>query len=196
MAGTTGAQAKRQGRAGQLSSYLIGFVVCVLLPAFITIIAPLSFVTLRYDGEVVSASATRFVYLVVPYHTERLGEVSLVEYSERAGGRERQRRVGEDSRYVHVEGEAALIISGGAGEIVVPVSPVNIDRVVAQAEAFVANPDRAGLSLFAVANWKVSIIAGGLFSLLTLLYVAGSAIAIGRWIWRRAAGPRRRASAA
>jgi hypothetical protein len=57
---------------------LLGIVFLVLFPAFVTIIAPTSRVSLAYDGKAVSAAVQPLVSLTIPYRTTRLAAVTHV----------------------------------------------------------------------------------------------------------------------
>jgi hypothetical protein len=166
---------------GQRFAYTIGFIFCVMFPAFVTLIAPVSTLTLSWDGEQVEASTTRFVYLVVPYATTTLSDVRSADTALRPAHTEPE--PGRSSSTT-VEGEAHLQLSGPQGQLTIPISPINVESAQRSVEAFLAQPNRAGLRLLAVANWKFSVIAGGLLSLLTLLYVVGCVLALGRWLVR------------
>jgi len=165
----------------QRFAYVIGFIFCVLFPAFVTLIAPVSTLTLSWDGEQVDASTTRFVYLVIPYATTTLSDIRSADtaltpaHTERKPGR---------SSSTTVEGEAHLQLSGPQGQLTIPISPINVESAQRSVEGFLAQPNRAGLRLLAVANWKFSVIAGGFLSLLTLLYVVGCVLALGRCLVR------------
>ncbi len=180
----------RRSKPAAVAPVVLGFVCCVLLPTFITLIAPISVVRLERDGEHVSATVTRLAYMVVPYRTERLGQVLRAEQTSRSGRVERTYSTERGNHPTYVEGEATLILSGPGGTILTPVSPVNIDSVTRRAQAFIDRPTAEGERFLVVANWKVSVLAGGLFNLLMVLFVGGSAVSIGRWVARRAGAPR------
>ncbi len=59
------------------------------------------------------------------------------------------------------------------GTAEVSVSPVNIKSTVDRSEAFLKDPSATELKLTVIANWKFGLFAGGLVSLLTVLYVVG-----------------------
>jgi len=146
----------------------VGFIVCVLLPAFVTIIAPITRVTLSYDGKTVSASARWFVYCLIPYRVTRIANVTDIS-SEFTAGKIEQRR----SRQVRTEDTASLIFSNQEENMVIPISPINNDSALKRVEAFLAAPHAEGLRFWAVANWKFSLIFGGALSLLAWLYFVG-----------------------
>ncbi len=160
-------------------AFALGFLCCVLFPAFVTLIAPITALTLSWDGERVNASATRFVYIVIPYATTTLADVTAVDTALTPAHTERE-PAGSDT--VTVEGEGKLRLSGPSGSLTVPISPVNRDSAYGAVQAFLAHPNHDGLHLWAVANWKFSVIAGSLLSLLTVLYAVGCVLALSRWL--------------
>ncbi|GAK52800.1 hypothetical protein U14_04057 [Candidatus Moduliflexus flocculans] len=151
----------------------VGFIVCVLLPAFVTIIAPITRVSLSYDGSVVSVSARWFVYCLLPYRVTRLAPVTGISSEFTAGQIERNR-----SRQVRTEDTAALIFSNQEQEMVIPISPINKNSALKKVEAFLAAPDSAGLRFWTIANWKFSLLMGGALSLLAGLYFVGIGMTI------------------
>ena len=90
----------------------------------------------------------------------------------------------EARRNVRSEDEAFLVIHGEPADREVPVSPASIRRVVEKAREFLKDEQATHLRLITVANYKFGILAGGFLSLLTVLYVVGVAISLGRFMWR------------
>jgi len=160
-------------------AFALGFLCCVLFPAFVTLIAPITALTLSWDGERVNASATRFVYIVIPYATTTLADVTAVDTALTPAHTEREPA---GSETVTVEGEGKLHLSGPTGSLTVPISPLNRESAHRAIQAFLAHPNHDGLHLWAVANWKFSVIAGSLLSLLTVLYVVGCVLALRTWV--------------
>src|SRR5262245_62145612 len=74
----TRALPKQATRGDRRFAFTIGFLCCVVFPAFVTIIAPITALTLSWDGERIDASATRFVYIVIPYASTTLADVTAV----------------------------------------------------------------------------------------------------------------------
>jgi hypothetical protein len=64
------------------------------------------------------------------------------------------------------------------------VTPADIDAMASQIEGFLKDGQASDLRLFAVANWKFSILAGGLASSLTVLYVGGLLFGLGQFLLR------------
>ena len=110
---------------------LLGIVFMVLFPAFVTIIAPTSRISLAYDGKNISASVQSLVFLTIPYRTTRLANVTDVSTGFSAGVVERDHSVQGESSEVRTEDSASLTLSGAGPDLRVMVSPVNI-RVAAQ----------------------------------------------------------------
>lgn len=151
-------------------SHILVIFFCVGFPAMVTGIAPVSWIKFERRNGQVSASARICLFFVVPYRTRYVSPV--IDVGERfvAGTVTREER---DRRTVRTKSENQdyLMIRGNGQTAEVPVSPVSIKSVVRKAESFLKDEGATDLKLFVVANWKFSIIAGGLVSLLTVLYV-------------------------
>ena len=151
-------------------SHLLVIFFCVGFPAMVTGIAPVSWIKFeRRDGQV-SASAKICLFFVVPYRTIYVSPVIGVGDRFVEGTVTREER---DRRTVRTksEDEDYLVIRGNGQTAEVPVSPFSIKSVVKKTESFLKEEGATDLKLFVVANWKFSVIAGGLVSLLTVLYV-------------------------
>lgn len=156
---------------------LLALGVCVGVPALVTAIAPVSWVTLeRQEGRVTAVAQTCLLF-VVPFKTATVDPVTGFGDRFAAGTVTRERRPGPD-RETKSEDEGFLVIQGPGQSAEVPVSPVSLDGVLDKANGFLEDPQAAELKLFVVANWKFSVIGGGLSSLLTVLYVVGVTVGL------------------
>jgi hypothetical protein len=167
---------KKKKKNDKTMAQIVGFIVCVLLPAFVTIIAPITRVTLSYDGNSISVSARWFVYCLIPYRITRLTQVTSITSDFTAGRIERSSR--SPNRRIRTENTAALIFSSAEEDMMIPISPVNMESARKKIEAFLAAPNPEGLRFWAVANWKFSLLMGGALSLLAGLYFVGIGMAI------------------
>ena len=86
-------------------------------------------------------------------------------------GTEERRR--SDRRVHRSEDEGFLVIHGEDQTVEVPVTPFNVKSVTKRAQDFLADSQLKELKMTVVANWKFSVFAGGMISLLTVLYVIG-----------------------
>jgi hypothetical protein len=170
-----------------LFGHAIAFFFCVIFPGLVTAIAPVSYVSFERDGEKVVARARVCTLFVIPYQNKRIDPVVGLGDHFIAGTV--GRRVGNRDA-VRSEDQAYLMIHGESEEnyAKVPVSPVNIKSVTEKAEAFLKDPQSTKLNFFVVANWKFSVFAGGLISLLTVLYVVGVTLSILQGLWRLIGG--------
>jgi hypothetical protein len=133
----------------------------------------------------VHASITWNVFFVIPYHRAEVTDVTAVD--DRFHGGELSQvpgNTGEEASRVRSEDEAFLVVHGPSGDREVPVSPVSIRQVVKRARDFLNDDQAKDLRLVTVANYKFGILAGGVLSLLTLLYLLGVVISLGRFAWR------------
>lgn len=157
--------------AGYVVLQLLALAIFVGFPALWTAIAPVSWIRFeRRDGQV-SATARTCLLFVVPFKTRTVAPVTGVGERTVGGTISRERRPGRD-KVTQAEDEGFLIIQANDQFVEVPVTPFNLPSVIEQAEAFLNDPQAAECKLFVVANWKFSVIGGGLISLLTVLYAA------------------------
>lgn len=154
----------------------LGFFCCVILPAFVSAIAPASVVRFTRENERVTAELSTRIYYAIPYRRVTVEDVRSVDDRFHAGTTVRDR----DSRREHQsEGESFLVVHGRDAQAEVSVSPVNIREVLAKAQTFLADPEQTRLSLTVVANWKFGVIAPLLLSPLPILYAVG--LMVGAW---------------
>ena len=162
--------------AARLASFLIhqslALVVFVGFPAFVTGIAPVSWVHFTRHDDQVSATTQTCLLFLIPYKTTNVRSVVSIGDRIAQGTVTQERRSGQPNRRTKAEDEGFLVVQGENETVEVPVTPFNLESVVERSEAFLNDPQSTELRLFVVANWKFSIIAGGLVSLLTVLYVA------------------------
>lgn len=158
---------------GWIGSHLFVAFFCVGFPGFCTAVAPVSWVKFQRTGDRVSARAQVCVFFVIPYKTLVVDSVESIGDRFKGGTESRQRRSGTTDRVTKSEDQGFLVIHGADQVAEVPVTPFNLKSVVKRSEAFLKEPQATELKMFVVANWKFSVIMGGLTSLLTVLWVFG-----------------------
>ncbi len=166
--------------ASLVFSHLFGLFVCFGIPAVVTAIAPVSWVTLQRTGDHVSARARVCLLFIVPFRTADINPVISVGKRTIAGtmGLTERRSGRRPDRYTKSEDEGFLVIQGPGRAAEIPSTPHNLDSVLGKAEAFLQDPKATELQLFMPANWKFSVVAGGFVSLLTVMYLLGLSIAL------------------
>ena len=173
------------GGGGDGFAKVLGFLICVGLPAFWTAIAPVSVTRLNREGDFVRAHTQDHVFFIIPYRTRTVADVTAIDDRFREG--EWDRRSSDPSKHTKSESESFLVLHGHEDAVEVSVSPASIDRVVREANAFLADGSRPALRLITVANWKFSVIFAIPLTLLTALYLFGCALALWRWTHRKEA---------
>lgn len=163
--------AKKTTWLGAIGSQFFVLFFCVGFPGFCTAIAPVSWVKFQRSGDRVSARAEVCVFFVLPYKTMTVDPVVGIGDRFVGGTESRERRSGKRDRVTKSEDQGFLVIQGDDHAAEVPVTPVDLESVIERSEAFLKDPQATELELFVVANWKFSVIMGGLTSLLTVLYV-------------------------
>lgn len=152
----------------------------------VTAIAPVSYIQFEKQGDGVSFTARQCLLFCIPYKIHSIPRVKsignkVIASREKTAEERRRFKSGPGT----IEGEASLIVTGEDDRsTAVPVSPVSIKSVSERAQAFVLEPTEQPLSMFVVANWKFSLIFGGLASLLTVLYVFGIVATIIQGLYR------------
>lgn len=177
----TGGRWRETGWKNWLFGQAIAFLFCVLFPAFVTAVAPISRVWFVRENGVVSATAKTYLLFLILYRTQHVSPVIGIDDRFVAG--KVDRRPGKD-RNTRSEDEAFLVINGEDGNAEVSVTPFNIESVSARSQEFLDNPEATSLKMTVVANWKFSVLAGGAISLLTVLYVVGIAWGLVRGLMR------------
>jgi len=179
-----------------LFNQVLAFAFLVGFPALGTAIAPVSWIKFERREDKVSAHAKTCLLFVVPYKTVTVDPVTGI--SDRfVGGTVRRERRSGPSRETRSEDQGYLVIQGIGQSAEVPVTPFNLDSVVEHSEAFLNEPQAKELKLFVVANWKFSILMGGLLSLMTVIYILtwalGGVIKVIHLVqWTRGVPPERR----
>lgn len=158
--------------AGFLGSQLLAAAVFIGLPALVTAIAPVSWIKYERRGDQVAATAQTCLLFFVPYKTVHVANVTGFNKRIVAGTETRERRTGRSDRVTRSEDQGYLLVQAVAASTEIPVTPHDIDSVIERSEAFLKSSQPSELKLFVVANWKFSILMGGIVSLLTVLYFA------------------------
>lgn len=156
---------------GWIGSQLFVAFFCVAFPGFLTAVAPVSWVKFQRSGDRVTARAQVCMLFIVPYKTLTVDPVIGIGDRFVGGTESRQRRSGRSDRVTKSEDQGFLVIQGEDQVAEVPVTPFNLKSVIERSEAFLKDSQSTELKMFVVANWKFSVLFGGLMSLFTVLYV-------------------------
>jgi hypothetical protein len=178
---------KRTSLGGKIVSQGFVFAFCVLFPGLTTAVAPVSWVKFQRNGDRVTARVQVCAFFVVPYKTMTVDPV--IGISDRSkSDRVTQERRGGKLTNIHTEGAGFLVIQGEGQTAEVSVTPHNLKSVVEQSNAFLVDPQAKEMKLFLVANWKFSVVMGGVLTLLTVLYVVGVVLGFFAIVFRSARG--------
>ena len=163
-----------------LFEFLLGGLVCVGLPALMTAMAPVSWLTFQREDGRVAVTAQTCLFFVIPYRVKKLVDVKQVDTTFHRGELQHKRR--DDGKRGRAEDQAGLVLHGPqeGQDVSVPVSPASIKTVEARVKAFLDDPQQQSLSVFTVANWKVGLIFAIPVCLLTVLYVISWSIWLGQ----------------
>ncbi len=161
----------------------LGMLVVFGFPGAWTAAAPVSWVKFTRSEGRVTARAQTCVFFVIPYKTVTVDPVIGIGDRSVTGSTRTERRSGTD-RKVKSEDMGYLAINGPEDSAEVPVTPHNLKSVTQRAEAFLKDPLSTELKFGVVANWKFSVIGGGLVSLLPLIYLGACAFVVFRGLAR------------
>ena len=179
--------ADRPTLGAMLLQHLIVFLICVVFPGLVTLIAPASWIRFERNGELVSATTRTCLYFVLPFKIQHLDQVRDISSRERADSSRRERKYGSTTdRVVHVDGEGFLQIHGNGAQLIeVSVSPASLASVIAKSTEFLNSSQQGSRTFFVIANWKFGALMGGVLSAFTFLYVFGYTFGFLKWIYSR-----------
>jgi hypothetical protein len=165
---------KRGSFSDRLFTHALLLVSCLGFPAATTWLAPVTWTTFtRHDGRV-EMNAKVCLFFILPFRHENVAEITGVDQQTLAGTREKwtSGTADDQKETITTESQGSLVVHGREQEARIAVSPVNLSDVAQKVSGFLNDPTAAKLSLFTVANWKTSVVAGCGLSLLTVLYIA------------------------
>ena len=166
----------------RLWAHLLVFGLCVAMPTLVMLIMPVASTTLTRSHGSVSATVVRKIIFVIPFQTETLYDVIAVDDQYQAGTLSQTTPSGpkRDPMRPTTRSESMswLILQSKEATVDVPVSPANMDEAQRKVRDFLGDESQPELRLLTVANWKISVITGGVLSLLSLFYVGNAAWAV------------------
>lgn len=175
----------KQTLKGKIFAHAFAWFFCIGFPAIVTAIAPVSWIKYERHGDHVTATAKTCLLFVIPYKTVTVDPVTGFGDRTKSGSVSVYRRSnGRHDDHVKAEDEGFLVIQGPNQKAEVSVTPHDLESVQEKSDAFLNDPQATVLKLFVVANWKFSVIGGGLASSLLVLYLGGCVFAIGQWLLR------------
>jgi len=132
---------------------------------------------LQRSEERVRARAATCLFFVIPF--KKITVDPVVGFGDRTKSGSEIREQGRTTSR-RTESSGFLVINGPDQTAEVPVTPFNLQEVREKAEAFLKDPQAVKMKLFVVANWKFSVIAGGLATLPAVFYVIGAVLTLVR----------------
>jgi len=177
-------QGNRPTIGGMLLQHAIVFLICVVFPGGVTMIAPASWLTFARSQETVQCATRTCVFFVVPFKTQHVENVTGISDRGRSATTKRETKLGRDTgKIIHVDGEGILQIHGVGDQLAeVSVSPASIESVMTRSKDFLNSTKEGPMTIFAIANWKFGAIMGGLLTSFTVLYVIGYTLGALKWI--------------
>ena len=177
-------QGNRPTIGGMFLQHVIVFLICVVFPGGVTMMAPASWLTFARSPETVQCTTRTCVFFVVPFKTQHVENVTGISDRGRSATTKREIKLGRDTgNIIHVDGEGFLQIHGVGDQLAeVSVSPASIESVMTRSKDFLSSTKEGTTTIFAIANWKFGAIMGGLLTSFTVLYVIGYALGALKWI--------------
>jgi hypothetical protein len=175
----------RPTQGGMVLQHAIVFLICVVFPGLVTLMAPATWLFLERSGDKVRCTTRTCVFFICPFKTQHVDSVTDIQHRERAGRTEKQRKHGRTTnKKVEVDGEGFLQIYGVDDEIIeVSVSPASLKTVVDKMNEFLTSNNENSRTIFAIANWKFGGLMGGILTSFTLLYVVGYTLGFLKWVF-------------
>lgn len=167
-----------------IMQHVIVFLICVVFPGGVTMMAPASWLTFARSQETVQCTTRTCVFFVVPFKTQHVENVTGISNRGRSATTKRETKLGRNTgKIIHVDGEGFLQIHGVGDQLAeVSVSPASMESVMTRSEAFLSSTEEGSTTIFAIANWKFGAIMGGLLTSFTVLYVIGYTFGALKWI--------------
>jgi len=177
-------QGNRPTLGGMLLQHLIVFLICVVFPGGVTMMAPASWLTFARSQETVQCTTRTCVFFIVPFKKQHVENVTGISDRGRSATTKREIKLGRDTgNIIHVDGEGILQIHGVGDQLAeVSVSPASIESVMTKSEDFLSSTKEGSTTIFAIANWKFGAIMGGLLTSFTVMYVIGYTLGALKWI--------------
>ncbi len=187
------AHGTRPTSGGILLQHVIVFLICVVFPGGVTLMAPATWLTFERSGETVRCTTRTCMFFFVPFKIQHVDQVIGISDRERAGKTMKERKYGRDThKIVHVDGEGFLQIHGMGDQLVeISVSPASLESVVGRSNEFLSSTQKGSKTMFAIANWKFGGLMGGGLTTFTILYVVGYSLGLLKYLYRAFSQPAR-----
>ena len=163
---------------GWIASVLMGMIFCIGMPAAITAMAPVTYLRISRQGDLVSAHSQTCLLFVIPFVTQTLENVIEVKSEVQAGEmvEDRNEAPSATNRVIQAEDTGWLILANQDKQLKILVSPTDLENYQRDVRDFINADVNAGeiksqLRKFCVANWKASVFAGVPLTLLTVLFL-------------------------
>ena len=177
-------QGNRTAIGEMLLQHIIVFLICVVFPGGVTLMAPATWLSFERSGERVSCKTRTCAFFIVPFKIQLVDQVTGISDRVRSGGSRQETKFGHNTgKTIHVDGEGFLQIHGVGGQVAeVSVSPASLESVTSKSNDFLNTSKESSTTIFAIANWKFGGLMGGALTLFTALYVVGYSLAFLKWL--------------
>ncbi|MCA9191153.1 MAG: hypothetical protein KDB03_05315 [Planctomycetales bacterium] len=180
-----GEQIKKTNFLSVLITQSIAIFGFVLVPAFITFIAPVSTIELERASGQVHARTWSYVLLFVPALKKELESVTSVQsrasqtHSSKPSNAENKQR---KTATRLAEGE--LILENAETKLRIQADPTRVEQWKSELETFLNDDSVGQLRQTVYADWRFTYLLGGTASAFSALYLFGAVLASLRWMLR------------
>jgi len=175
---------------GHVITQSIAIVGFVIVPAVVTLVAPLTDLELRRAEGGATVTVTRYVLMVVPWQTVTVQNVAALRAettpAHRYADTAENRRKGRAGAVSHATGQ--LVVVGRGAEVIVQAAPELAKSISTRFEELVASRSSEPVRMTVYASWSLSYLLGGALSVLTALYLGGACLALLAWLTRAIRG--------
>jgi hypothetical protein len=165
----------------------IAIAVFVVVPVAITLMVPLTDLTVRRTGPTASITVTRYVLMFLPWRIQTIDNVRVIraEISDEKyyGDTLENRRKGRVGTTSVATGQ--LVIEGNGPTVIVQAAPELATQTQDGFAGFLAATDPAPVRVPLYASWWLSYVLGGVATAFAAFYIVGSALAIVTWPFKR-----------
>lgn len=158
----------------------IAIVVCVVVPAIVTLMAPLTDLELRRAGSGATVTITRYVLMLIPWQTKQVPNVTELVADITPGFRyantAENRRKGRAGTVSHETGQL-LVVSDGP-EVIVQAAPELAEDISARFAQYLASGSSEPVRISVYASWSLSYLVGGALSALAAFYIVCACLAV------------------
>ncbi len=158
---------------GRIATQAIGFLVFLVMPTAITLVAPFTDIEFRHTDGGAAVTVRRYALTFVHWQTRRIPDVQELLPETTAEFRYRDtaenRRKGRAGTTSYATGQLVVVSAGP--DVIVQAAPELVHAVSTRFAQFRNNKAEPPLTLSVYASWNLSYLLGGAMTALAAFYV-------------------------